>query len=41
MKASELTPEERWLYAPWHVKLLSRLAIAALPFLCCLQDVSF
>ena len=34
MKASELTPEERWLYAPWYEKLLVCLAIGFLASVC-------
>lgn len=30
MKPSDLTPEERWYYAPMYVKIMIRLSIAAL-----------
>jgi hypothetical protein len=39
MKASDLTAEERELFAPWYVKVARFAAVLALALLCCVDDV--
>lgn len=41
MKARDLTPDERWLYAPWYEKLLARAFIVLLPFIGSIESISF
>lgn len=41
MKASELTAEERWLYAPWYEKILVRAFVISLPFIGSITDFNF
>lgn len=41
MKARDLTPEERWLYAPWYEKLLTRALIVLLPFIGSIESINF
>lgn len=41
MKARDLTPEERWLYAPWYEKILIRAFIVLLPFICSIENINF
>lgn len=40
MRARDLTPEERWLYAPWHEKLLVRSFLLLLPFVGAIDTIN-
>lgn len=41
MKPRELTLDERWLYAPWYEKLLTRALIVLLPVIGSIESISF
>ena len=40
MKARDLTADERWLYAPWYEKILTRAFIIALPFIGSIENIN-
>lgn len=41
MKARDLKPVERWLYAPWYEKVLTRAFIVLLPFIGSIDNINF
>lgn len=41
MKQSDLTPNERWVYAPWYEKVLTRAFIVLLPFIGSIGSINF
>mgnify|MGYP006978202985 CR=1 FL=1 len=41
MKACDLTPDERWLYAPLYEKILIRSFIVLLPFIGSIESINF
>lgn len=41
MKPCELTPDERWLYAPLYEKLLTRALIVLLPIIGSIEAINF
>lgn len=41
IKARDLTPEERWIYAPWYEKVLTRAFIVLLPFIGSIDSINY